>query len=82
VLVGTVTVRLKETALLLGVMVAGLKLQEAPAGNVLCRQESVMGSCEFPVLAFSAREKVADPPGDIVCGAGCCAEGPVTILSG
>ena len=39
----TVTARLNETALLLGVMVAGENTQVAPVGNELCKHESVIG---------------------------------------
>src|SRR5215831_11893120 len=41
---GTTTARLNETALLLGVTVAGVNVHDAPEGNVLCRHDSVIGS--------------------------------------
>ena len=40
---GTLTFRLKATALLLGVIVGGVKLQVAPVGRDLCRHDSVIG---------------------------------------
>ena len=67
---GTLTARLNETAPLLGVTVGGVKVQEAPLGRELCWHESVIASCGLPVLALSAREKVAVPPGETVCEAG------------
>lgn len=77
---GTLTASVNGTAELPGVMVVGLKVQVAPAGKELCRQESVMGCFELPELAFRDIEKFAVPPGETVCGAGVDAEGAATIV--
>jgi len=41
-LAGTLTASVNGTGLLLGVMVGGVKVQEAPDGKELCKQDSVM----------------------------------------
>ena len=62
--------RVNGTAKGPGVICAGEKLHVAPAGNVLCRQESVMAYLGSPVLAFNWMAYVAVPPGDVAWGAG------------
>lgn len=79
---GTLTDRLNETGLLLGVTVAGVNVHVAPVGSVLCWHASVMASRGLPVLALRASEKVAVPPGEIVCGVPDPAVGVVAIVSG
>ena len=41
-LAGTLTASAKDTGLLLGVMVGGVKVHVAPAGNELCKHDSVI----------------------------------------
>jgi len=67
---GTFTVSVNGTALLLGVIVFGEKVQDAPEGRELGAHESEMGSFGLPVFAFNEMEYVAELPGEIVCGAG------------
>ena len=53
---GTFTARANETALLLGVIVGGEKVQDAPVGKELCKQDNVIGWWGFPVFALRESE--------------------------
>ena len=79
-LAGTAMVSEKATACGPGVIFAGLNVQVAFGGNVVCGQESVIGLPGAPVFSLSRSEYVAVPPGEMVCGAGCAAEGTVMIV--
>ena len=54
----------------------------APVGNVLCWHESVIAFFGLPVLALSASEKVAVPPGETVCEVPDPAVGVVALVRG
>src|SRR5579859_2154907 len=53
---GTATASANGTALAPGVIVGGVKVHVAPAGNELCRHDRVMGWLGLPVLAFKESE--------------------------
>ena len=53
---GTLTVSVKGTEVVLGVIAAGVNVHVALGGSELCTHESAMGCRGFPVFAFNERE--------------------------
>jgi hypothetical protein len=63
---GTLTERVNETACELGLICGGEKVQVAPVGKELDKQESVIDWLGIPVFAFRESKYLAVPPGETV----------------